>query len=88
MIYLAAFILLILSACLSAFGWRALQNHREISRLRRNGYRRVAARRLVDRGSVDHDFLRGIVELLLLILLLAAVLGWLAHSDPHPNSFP
>ncbi len=83
MTYLAAFILAILLVALSVLGWRAFQNHLEISRLRRNGHRRVAARRLSDRGSVDHDFLRGIAELLLLLLLLAAVLGWLAHSDPQ-----
>jgi len=72
----------LLGAALLALGWRAWQNHLEITRLRRNGHRRVACRRLSDRGAVHPDFLRGLAELLVLLLLLGAVLGWLGASEP------
>ena len=83
MIYLATFILLILASALFALGWRAFQNHLEISRLRKNGHRKLSFRPPSNRGSVDHEFLRGITEMLFVILLLASVLGWLAHSSPQ-----
>ena len=72
----------LLGAALLALGWRAWQNHLEITRLRRNGHRRVACRRLSDRRAVHPDFLRGLAELLVLLLLLGAVLGWLGAAEP------
>jgi hypothetical protein len=82
MMYAVSLIIVLLGAGLLALGWQAYQNHLEISRLRRNGHRRVACRRLSERGGVHPDFLRALAELSLLVLLLAAVLGWLGAADP------
>ncbi len=82
MMYAASLIIVLLGAGLLALGWHAYQNHLEISRLRRNGHRRVACRRLSHRGCVPPDLLRCLAELCLLVLLLAAVLGWLGAADP------
>ena len=74
-------IIALLAAALLAFAWRAWQNHLELRELRRNGHRRVAWRRYY-RGGVHPEFLRALAELCLLVLLLAAVLGWLGAADP------
>lgn len=58
-------------------GVRAVLNHLELRRLKRNGYRKLVFRRMSERGSVDADFLRGIAEGCLIILLLVALFGWL-----------
>lgn len=79
---LSTTVIVLLAAALLALGWRAYQNHLEITRLRRNGHRRVALRRY-RRGGVHPDFLRGLAELGLLVLLLLAVLGWLAADPPR-----
>lgn len=81
MMYAAVFFIVLLAAGLLALGWRAYQNHLEISRLRRNGYRRVAARRQL-RGGVHPEFLRVLAELGLLVLLLATLLGWMGLETP------
>ena len=81
MMYATSFLIVLLGAALLALGWRAYQNHLEITRLRRNGYRRMAIRHY-RRGCVQPDFLRGLAELFLLVLLLATVLGWLGAADP------
>lgn len=82
MMYAASLMMIaLLGAGLLALGWRAWQNHLEISRLRRNGHRRVACRQY-RRGSVPPDFLRGLAELLLLVLLLVSLLGWLGMAAP------
>ncbi len=77
MMYAVSLIIVLLGAGLLALAWHAYQNHLEISRLRRNGHRRVACRHY-RRGCVHPDFLRGLAEL----TLLAAVLGWLGAADP------
>ena len=83
MMYAVSLIIVLLGAGLLALGWHAYQNHLEISRLRRNGHRGLACRRLSQRGGVHPEFLRTLAELcLLLLLLLAAVLGWLGAADP------
>lgn len=62
---------------------RVIYNRMEIRRLERNGYRKLSARfKASNRGAINFEILRGLAELLLLLLLLAAVLGWLSHSDP------
>lgn len=81
MTYAVSIMIVLLGAALLALGWRAWQNHLEITRLRRNGHRRVACRQY-RRGCVHPDFLRGLAELLVLLLLLGAVLGWLGAADP------
>lgn len=75
--------IILLASALLALGWRAWQNHLEIIRLKRNGYRKLAFRRQSERGSIDFDIIRGLAELLVLLLMLGAVLGWLAHSTPQ-----
>ena len=74
-------LILLLAAALLALGWRAYQNHQEIARLRRNGYRRLAMRRY-RRGGADPELLQALAELTLLVLLLVAVLGWLGAAVP------
>ena len=74
--------IILLASAILALGWRAWQNHIEIIRLKRNGYRKLAFRQQSERGSIEHDFLRGLAELIVLLLLLASILGWLSHSDP------
>ena len=83
MTHAVSLLILRLGVALLALGWRAWQNHLEITRLRRNGHRRVACRRLSQRGAVHPDFLRGLAELLVLLLLLGAVLGWLGAAEPR-----
>lgn len=83
MTHAVSLLILLLGVALLALGWRAWQNHLEITRLRRNGHRRVACRRLSQRGAVHPDFLRGLAELLVLLLLLGAVLGWLGAAEPR-----
>ena len=75
-------LILLLAAALLALGWRAYQNHQEIARLRRNGYRRLAMRRY-RRGGADPELLQALAELTLLVLLLVAVLGWLGAAAPR-----
>lgn len=81
MMYAVSLLIVLLGAALLALGWRAYQNHLEITRLRRNGHRRVACRSY-RRACVHPDFLRGLAELAVLVLLLATVLGWLGAADP------
>lgn len=81
MMYAVSSLIVLLAAGLLALGWRAWQNHLELSRMRRNGWRRVAGRQY-RRGAVHPDFLRGLAELALLVLLLASVLGWLGATAP------
>ncbi|WP_395746635.1 hypothetical protein [Prosthecobacter sp.] len=82
----ACLLILLLAVGLLALGWRAWQNHLEITRLRRGGgHRRVRVPfRRHHRGAVDPDLLRGLAELCLLILLLSALCGWLALHLPSP----
>ena len=40
---------LLLAPAILALGWRAYQNHREITRLKRNGWRRIAFPRQTER---------------------------------------
>ena len=83
MIYCSAtFLIVLLVAGLLALGWRAYQNHLEIARLRRSGFRRLAFRRY-HRGGADPELLRCLAELTLLVLLLVALLGWLAAEAPR-----
>ena len=79
---LAITLILLLAAALLALGWRAHQNHREITRLRRNGCRRLAMRRY-RRGAAEPELLQALAELTLLVLLLVAVLGWLGVATPR-----
>lgn len=81
MMHAVTSLIALLGAGLLALGWRAWQNHRELSRLRRNGWRRVACRPY-RRGCVHPDFLRLLAELLVLVLLLVSVLGWLGAGEP------
>lgn len=81
MMYAASLLIVLLAAGLLALGWRTYQNHLEISRLRRNGWRRVAGRHC-RRGAVHPEFLRALAELGLLVLLLATLLGWLGAGPP------
>jgi len=83
MTYAISTAIILLASAIVAIGWRAWQNHLEITRLKRNGYRRVVFPRLSNRGHVDHGFLRGLAEFFVLLLMLGAVLGWLAHSTPQ-----
>ena len=69
-------LIVLLAAVMLALGWRTYQNHQEIMRLRRNGYRRVALRRY-KRGGAEPELLQALAELTLLVLLLVAVLGWM-----------
>ena len=78
MTWIIGFIVL-LAAALLALGARAYRNHQVIKRLERNGYRKMSFR-LASRGCVDADFLRCMAELTLLLLLLAAVFGWMGHQ--------
>ncbi len=82
MTYAATFLIVLLAAGLLALGWRTRQNHLELSRLRRNGHRRLAFRRY-RRGAADPDFLRALAELTLLVLLLVALLGWMGLQAPR-----
>jgi len=61
---------------------RAWMNHQEIQRMRRNGCRRQAFRRSY-RGCADPEFLRGMAEACLLVLLLIALFGWFGLRDPR-----
>ena len=83
MTYAISTAIILLASALLALGWHAWQNHLEIERLRKNGYRRLYFQRPSNRGHVDHGFLRGLAECLFLLLMLGAVLGWLAHSTPQ-----
>lgn len=83
MTYAISTAIILLASAILALGWRAWQNHIEISRLKRNGHRKLAFRRQSERGSAGLDFMRGIVELGVILLLLFAVMGWLAHSTPQ-----
>ena len=69
-------LIVLLAAVMLGLGWRTYQNHEEIMRLRRNGYRRLAMRRY-RRGSVEPGLLQALAELSLLVMLLVAVLGWM-----------
>jgi hypothetical protein len=75
--YACAILIALLAVALLMLGLRAYRNEQEIRRLRRNGHRRLAFRRCCQRGWVDANFLRCLAELTLLLLLLAAVFGWL-----------
>lgn len=57
MMHTVTTLIALLGAGLLALGWRTWQNHLELSRLRRNGWRRVACR-AYRRGGVHPDFLR------------------------------
>jgi len=83
MTYAISTALIILASAILALGWRAWQNHLEIERLRKNGWRKLTFRPPSNRGHVDHGFLRGLAEFFVLLLMLGAVLGWLAHSTPQ-----
>jgi Tfp pilus assembly protein FimT len=74
------FIFIAIAAVLAVLGISAYRNHAEISRLRRNGYRRVAMRRY-RRGHACSEMLRGIAELGIIVLLLAVVLGWMFYNS-------
>lgn len=63
-------------------GWRAWSNHRDIERLRANGYHKIATRRRSQRGYVEEDFLRSLVEFVVLIALVMALFGFFAFFDP------
>lgn len=78
MTYALAIFLIVLLAALVWLGYNAIINHREVQRLKRNGYRRVAARRY-RRGHACTEMLRGIAELGVLVLLLAVVIGWMFY---------
>lgn len=77
---IATLIFLVIAAAI--IGCRCIYNAVELRRLKRSGYRKIATKRH-NRGSVDADFLRCLAELTLLLLMLAAVFGWLAHGTPH-----
>jgi hypothetical protein len=76
MTYTLAILIIALLSALVWLGYNAIVNHREVQRLKRNGYRKLAARRY-QRGFISRDAMRGFAELGLLILLLIAVFGWM-----------
>lgn len=76
--YLVA-VLICLAIAATIYGLRCLYNAAELRRLKRNGYHKISAKRY-NRGEVDSTFLRMLAELGILILLLAAVFGWLGYS--------
>lgn len=63
-------------------GWRTWSNHRDLERLRANGYHKIAARRRYQRGYIEEEFLKGIVEFIVLIALLIALFAFLGFQDP------
>ncbi len=74
--------LILLAVVVVALTARVIINRRELKRLERNGYRKLASKYRA-RGSVNADCLRMLAECSLLILMLAAVFGWLAHASPR-----
>jgi hypothetical protein len=76
MIYALALFTIALLSALVWLGYNAIVNHREVQRLKRNGYRKLAARRY-RRGFIESEIVQALAELTLLILLLIAVFGWM-----------
>jgi len=76
MTYALAFLIIALLSALVWLGYNVIINHREVQRLKRNGYRKLAARRY-RRGFIELEIMQALAELTLLILLLVAILGWM-----------
>lgn len=66
----------LIGIALVIIGARCIYNAIELRRLKRSGYHKIAAKRYT-RGSAHPEFMRGLAEILLLILLLVALLGWM-----------
>jgi hypothetical protein len=55
-------------------------NYKDEQRRKLKWHRKIATRRMSERGHITGDFLRGLAEVCILILLLASVLGWMFHK--------
>lgn len=66
----------------SVAGWRVYSNHRDIKRLKASGYHKLAARRKSQRGYVEVEFLRALVEFAVIVALLISLFAFMAFFDP------
>jgi hypothetical protein len=69
----------IIAVLASVAGWKVWSNHRDIERLRANGYHKIAARRRSQRGHVEEDFLRSLVEIAAFVMLMFAVVAFFEY---------
>lgn len=69
-----------LCSALTIWGVCILIRRDEIKKMQRNGHKRLYFKTPSERGCICPDFMRGMVEFIVILALLFSLLGWLGYS--------